>query len=73
MRWIFSLAGLIAVVAVVGLLAKKQLQTLQPAAGGAATASAAAASPQTAPRQAADDVAKALEAGQQRNARGEGQ
>jgi len=36
-RVIFSVVGLLLVVAIIGMLAKKQLQAVQPIAGGAAS------------------------------------
>ena len=66
MRIVFSLVGLLVVVAIVGVLAKKHLQAVQPqaAVGSAASAQPAAQAMQ---QRAADDVKKALEAGMQRN------
>ena len=69
MRIIFSVVGLLVVVAIVGLIAKKQLQVVQPMAG-AAPASAGATVPSSAQamqRQTADDVQKTLDAGMQLN------
>jgi hypothetical protein len=68
-RILFSVVGLLVVVLIVGLLAKKQLQAVQPmAAGPAASADATVqSSAQAMQRQTADDVKKALDAGMQRN------
>jgi hypothetical protein len=69
MRIVFSVVGLLVVAAIVGLMAKKQLQAVQPvAAGTSASAGAEPAPPaQAVQRQTADDVKKALDAGMQRN------
>ena len=71
MRVIFSVASLLVVVAIVGMLAKKQLQAVQPMAGGAASVPAVSGTPaqqsQQLQRQASDDVKKALEQGMRRN------
>ncbi len=69
MRIVFSVVGLLVVVAIVGLLAKKQLQAVQPvAAGSSASAGAEPTPPALAmQRQTVDDVKKALDAGMQRN------
>ena len=72
MRLIFSLAGLLVVVAIVALLAKKQLQAVQlPAVDGAASTAAVSGTPaqqsQQLQRQVSDDVKKALEQGMRRN------
>jgi hypothetical protein len=71
MRLIFGVLSLLVVVAVVGVLAKKQLQAVHVPAVGAASAPAFAGTPaqrsQQMQRQASDDVRKALEQGMQRN------
>ena len=71
MRIVFGVVGLLVVVLIVGLLAKQQLRAVQPAPAGA-TASAAAPPAQALQRRTADDVAKALGDGQQRNRNAEG-
>ena len=71
MRWVFGLLGLLAVAAIVGLLGKRQWQAVQPSAGDAASG-AQSLPAQTPQRQAADEVAKALDAGMQRNRDAEG-
>ena len=71
MRIVFSLVGLLVVVAIVGLLAKKQLQAVQLAPAGTSASASAGVEPvppaQAIQRQTADDVRKALDAGMQRN------
>jgi hypothetical protein len=69
MRIVFSVVGLLVVVAIVGLLAKKQLQAVKPQVAQASASAGASAEPaaQAMQRQAAEDVKKALDAGMQRN------
>ncbi len=70
MRLIFSVLGLLVVVAIVGMLARKQLQSVQPAAGGGASQPVAGDAPVQRSRplqgQVSDDVRKALDQGAQR-------
>ncbi len=71
MRVIVSVVGLLVVVAIVGMLAKKQLQAVQPLASGAASVPAPSGTPaqqsRQLQRQVGDDVNKALEQGARRN------
>lgn len=62
MRVVFGVVGLLAVVAMVGLIARSQLQTLR-AGPAAAAASGVAQPPGQLSRKVADDVAKALSQG----------
>ena len=74
MRVIFSVIGLLVAVAIVGLLAKRQLQAMQPAAlpasASAASGPGADVPLQSLPSQVSDDVKKALEQGMRRNEAG---
>ena len=69
MRIVFSVVGLLVVVAIVGLLAKRPLQALQPVAAGPSASAGAEPTPpaQAIQRQTVEDVKKALDAGMQRN------
>ena len=70
MRVIFSVVGLLIAVAIVCMLAKKQLQAVQPAAGSAASQPVAGGAPAQLSRQlqgqVRGDVGKALDQGAQR-------
>lgn len=61
MRAIFSVLGLLVVVAVVGLLARKQLGGAAPAAPAAASSPAGTAAPAGTPQQQLDQVKQAVE------------
>ena len=71
MRIAFGVLSLLIVVAIVGLLAKKQLQAVQVPVGGAASVPAVSGTPaqqsQQLQRKVADDIGKALEQGMRRN------
>lgn len=73
MRAVFGLLGLLIVLAIVGSLAKRQLQAVQVplVPGGGASAAALGGTPAEASRQlqrkVADDVNKALQQGAARN------
>lgn len=62
MRGVFGVVGLLIVVAMVGLIARSQLQATRAVPAAAAASSVRAQSRQL-PRQVADDVAKALSQG----------
>jgi hypothetical protein len=62
MRALFGVVGLLVVVAVVGLLAKKQLTAV---AGPAPAAGSSASAPAPAPRQQVEQVRQAVEAAMQ--------
>ena len=72
MRIVFGVVGLLIVVAIVGVLAKRQLQAVQvpipmdSAASAVTLTGAPAQQSQQLQRQVADDVAKALKQGAQR-------
>lgn len=74
MRVIFSVLGLLVVVAIVGLLAKREMQAVRVVvpAEGAASAVQLGGTPAQQSRQlqreVADDINKALQQGMQRNA-----
>ena len=70
-RVIFSIVGLLVVVVIVGLLAKKQLQPLQAVAGASSGTSMQSAA-KALERKTSDDAKKALDAGMQRNGDAEG-
>ena len=69
MRAVFGLVGLVVVLAVVGMLVKTQLKSVQtlrvaPAAEStSASGSTAAATPRQASQKIADDIARAMEQG----------
>lgn len=75
MRAILGIVGLLVVVAVVGLIAKRQLQAVAPSvaavtassAPGASTAGGSAPGPATLPQRVGDEVKKSLEDGMRRN------
>ena len=74
MRIVFSVVGLLIVVAIVGMLAKRELQAARAIATGDAAAASAvvpAATPaqqsRQLQRQVTEDIDKALRAGMQRN------
>ncbi len=74
MRIVFSVLGLLVVVAIIGMLAKHELQAARVivAADGAASAPLLSGAPaqqsQQLQRQVSDDINKALQQGMQRNA-----
>ena len=67
MKAIFGVVGLLVVVAIVGLVARRNLQAVQTATGGAPVGMATPVAPPTPQRQVTGDVNKALEAGAQRS------
>ena len=71
MRMAFGVLSLLIVVAIVGMLAKKQLQAVQVPADSAASMPALSGTPaqqsQQLQRKVADDIGKALEQGMRRN------